>query len=82
MPDTVTQFEIALKYLLAPRGRPARSGGQGARLHDGYHGRASINPIHQRHFGEHKPASTLIEVKALVDPSMQVEIEAVVYLAT
>lgn len=42
--------------------------------------RASINPIRQRHFGEHRPASTLVEVKALVDPRMKVEIEAVAYV--
>src|SRR5882757_3048349 len=42
--------------------------------------RASINPTRQRYFGEHKPASTLVEVKALVDPRMKVEIEAVAYV--
>jgi 2-iminobutanoate/2-iminopropanoate deaminase len=41
--------------------------------------RASINPIRQRYFGEHRPASTLVEVSALVDPRMKVEIEAVAY---
>ena len=32
--------------------------------------------IRDRYFGEHKPASTLLEVGALVDPRMKVEIEA------
>ena len=41
--------------------------------------RAAINPIRQRYFGEHRPASTLVEVSALVDPRMKVEIEAVAY---
>ena len=42
--------------------------------------RVSINPIRQRYFGEHRPASTLVEVTALVDPRMKVEIEAVAYV--
>lgn len=42
--------------------------------------RASINPIRQRYFGEHRPASTLVEVTSLVDPRMKVEIEAVAYV--
>ena len=39
--------------------------------------RAKINPVRERYFGEHRPASTLVEVSALVDPRMKVEIEAV-----
>ena len=42
--------------------------------------RPKINPIRQKYFGEHRPASTLVEVSALVDPRMKVEIEAVAYL--
>src|ERR1700731_2141121 len=38
--------------------------------------RAKINPIRQRYFGPHRPASTLIEVAALVLPELKVEIEA------
>ena len=37
--------------------------------------RASINPRRVRDFGDHRPASTLVEVSALVDPRMKVEIE-------
>ena len=37
--------------------------------------RAAINPIRQAYFGEHRPASTLFEVSALVSPEMKVEIE-------
>ena len=39
--------------------------------------RAAINPVRQEFFGDARPASTLIEVSALVDPRMLVEIEAV-----
>ena len=38
--------------------------------------RTIINPKRIEYFGEHKPASTLLEVSALVDPRMKVEIEA------
>jgi enamine deaminase RidA (YjgF/YER057c/UK114 family) len=38
--------------------------------------RTKINPIRQRYFGPHRPASTLVEVSALVLPELKVEIEA------
>lgn len=38
--------------------------------------RPLINPARQRYFGEHRPASTLVEVSALVLPKLKVEIEA------
>ena len=38
--------------------------------------RTRINPVRQRYFGEHRPASTLVEVSALVLPGLKVEIEA------
>jgi enamine deaminase RidA (YjgF/YER057c/UK114 family) len=37
--------------------------------------RPLINPRRVAYFGEHLPASTLVEVKGLVDPRMKVEIE-------
>ena len=39
--------------------------------------RGAINPVRQEFFGNARPASTLIEVSALADPKMLVEIEAV-----
>jgi 2-iminobutanoate/2-iminopropanoate deaminase len=39
--------------------------------------RGQINPLRQVYFGEHRPASTLVEVTALVDPRLSVEIEAI-----
>ena len=42
--------------------------------------RSSINPACIEYFGDQKPASTLVEVSALVDPRMKVEIEAVAYI--
>ena len=38
--------------------------------------RAIINPRRIEYFGANKPASTLLEISALVDPRMKVEIEA------
>ncbi len=38
--------------------------------------RGLINPARQRYFGEHRPASTLVGVSALVLPALKVEIEA------
>jgi enamine deaminase RidA (YjgF/YER057c/UK114 family) len=37
--------------------------------------RAAINPRRIAYFGAHRPASTLVEVSALVDPRLVVEIE-------
>jgi len=39
--------------------------------------RTVINPVRQEFFGEHRPASTLIEVSRLAVPGAKVEIEAV-----
>lgn len=35
-----------------------------------------IGRVHGEHFGDAKPASTLVEVQALIDPELVVEIEA------
>ena len=42
--------------------------------------RASINPVRQEVFGETRPASTLVEVSALVIPGARIEVEAVAVL--
>ncbi len=42
--------------------------------------RAAINPRRISFFGEHRPASTLVEVSALVDPRLTVEIECEAYV--
>jgi 2-iminobutanoate/2-iminopropanoate deaminase len=39
--------------------------------------RAKINPVRQEYFGSARPASTLVEVSALVVPGMLIEIEAI-----
>ncbi len=42
--------------------------------------RPKINPRRIAYFGENLPASTLVEVKGLVDPRMKVEIECQAYI--
>lgn len=42
--------------------------------------RPLINPRRIAFFGEHRPASTLVEVTGLVDPRMKVEIEAQAFI--
>jgi reactive intermediate/imine deaminase len=42
--------------------------------------RARINPVRREFFGEHRPASTLVEIGALVHPDLLVEIDAVAVL--
>ncbi|KWX67332.1 hypothetical protein ASJ79_22100 [Mycobacterium sp. NAZ190054] len=39
--------------------------------------RAAINTVRQRRFGANRPASTLVEISALVVPEAKVEIEAI-----
>ena len=39
--------------------------------------RARINPVRQDFFGDARPASTLVEVSALVLPEFLIEVEAV-----
>lgn len=43
--------------------------------------RPKINPQRIEYFGEHLPASTLVEVSALIDPRLKVEIEAIAVVA-
>jgi len=42
--------------------------------------RARINPVRIRYFGEHRPASTLVQVVDLVHPDLLVEVTCVAYL--
>ena len=80
---TVEQFEIALKTidtcLREAGGKPSQIVKVQIFMTD-ISERSSINPIRIEYFGDHKPASTLVEVSALVDPRMRVEIEAVAYI--
>ena len=81
--DTAEQFQIALdtidRCLRHAGGRPDQVVKVLVFMTD-ITERAAINPARVAYFGEHKPASTLVEVSGLVDPRMKVEIEAVAYI--
>ena len=82
--DTVAQFDIALAAmdacLRAAGGAPHTVTKVQVFMTD-ISERAAINPARIAYFGEHRPASTLVEVSALVDPRMKVEIECMAVLA-
>ena len=80
---TVEQFQIALKTIDSCLRQAGGTPDQIVKVQvfmTDISERASINPIRIEYFGDHKPASTLVEVSALVDPRMKVEIEAVAYI--
>ena len=76
--DTAEQFDIALAAmdacLRAAGGLPEHVVKVQIFLTD-IGDRAAINPARVAYFGDNRPASTLVEVSALVDPRMKVEIE-------
>lgn len=81
--DTVEQFRIALASIDTCLRHAGGSSSQIVKVQvfmTDISERARINPVRQDYFGPHRPASTLVEVSALVDPRMKVEIEAVAYL--
>ena len=77
--DVVEQFEVAMNNLdgalRATGGRPENIVKVQVFLID-VNDREKINPIRQAYFGEHRPASTLVGLPALVSPELKVEIEA------
>ncbi len=76
--DTPEQFQVAIDTVdrcLKAAGAEARHVVKVTVLLTDINDRAAINPIRQAYFGEHRPASTLFEVSALVSPEMKVEIE-------
>jgi 2-iminobutanoate/2-iminopropanoate deaminase len=84
IPDsTVEQFKLAMaamdKALRHAGGRPDQVVKVLVFMTD-ISERPLINPLRAEYFGEHRPASSLVEVTGLVDPRMKVEIEAVAYL--
>jgi enamine deaminase RidA (YjgF/YER057c/UK114 family) len=77
--DVVAQFEIAIANMdacLKAVGAGAEHVVKVVVYLTNVDDRAKINPARQRYFGVHRPASTLVEVSALVLPELLVEIEA------
>jgi enamine deaminase RidA (YjgF/YER057c/UK114 family) len=80
---TVEQFRVALASVdacLRKAGANARQVVKVTIFMTDIAERPLINPIRIDYFGEHRPASTLVEVSALVDPRLKVEIEAIAYV--
>ena len=82
-PDVVDQFDIAIKVI----DKCLKAAGAGPEhvvkvqvFMTDIAERPKINPRRIAYFGEHLPASTLVEVKGLVDPRMKVEIECQAYV--
>ncbi len=76
--DTAEQFQVAIDTVdpsLKAAGAEARHVVKVTVLLTEISDSAAINPIRQAYFGEHRPASTLFEVSALVSTKMKVEIE-------
>ena len=82
--ETAAQFDIAMDArdvcLRAAGGQPETVTKVQIFLTD-IGDRGAINPARVAYFGEHRPASTLVEVSALVDPRMKVEIECMAIVA-
>lgn len=81
--DTAAQFDIAIevmdKCLKAAGAGPEHVTKVQVFMTD-ITERPLINPRRIAYFGDNRPASTLVEVKGLVDPRMKVEIECQAYL--
>src|SRR6201991_2454161 len=82
-PDVVAQFDIAImvmdKCLKAAGAGPEHVVKVQVFMTD-ITERPKINPRRIAYFGDNLPASTLVEVKGLVDPRMKVEIECQAYV--
>lgn len=82
--DVVEQFQVAIENIdaaLKAAGGAARHVVKVVVYLTDVGDRQKINPIRQTYFGEHRPASTLVEVSALVMPELKVEIEAEAFVA-
>lgn len=82
-PTTVEQFRIALQSVDACLRHAGAKASQVVKVTifmTDVSERPLINPLRIEYFGEHRPASTLVEVSKLVDPRLRVEIEAVAYI--
>ena len=82
-PDVVAQFDIAIKVI----DKCLKAAGAGPEhvvkvqvFMTDITERPKINPRRIAYFGEHLPASTLVEVKGLVDSRLKVEIECQGYV--
>lgn len=82
-PDTAAQFDIAIDVMdqcLKAAGAGPENVTKVQVFMTDITDRPLINPRRIAYFGSNRPASTLVEVSALVDPRMKVEIECQAYV--
>lgn len=82
-PDTAAQFDIAIDVMdqcLKAAGAGPENVTKVQVFMTDITERPLINPRRMAYFGSNRPASTLVEVSALVDPRMKVEIECQAYV--
>ena len=82
-PDTAAQFDIAMDVMdqcLKAAGAGPEHVTKVQIFMTDIKERPLINPRRIAYFGSNRPASTLVEVSALVDPRMKVEIECQAYV--
>lgn len=83
-PDVVEQARVALNTLqeiLAAAGSDLSHVAKVTIFLTDINDRAAINPVRQELFGQHRPASTLVEISRLAVPGAKIEIEAVAVIA-
>ena len=82
--ETVEQFDLAISIMdqcLRAAGASARDVVKVQVFLTDIQDRASINPRRISYFGDNRPVSTLVQISALVDPRLKVEIECQAFIA-
>ncbi len=82
--ETVAQFDLAISIMdqcLRAAGASARDVVKVQVFLTDIQDRASINPRRISYFGDNRPVSTLVQISALVDPRLKVEIECQAFIA-
>jgi enamine deaminase RidA (YjgF/YER057c/UK114 family) len=82
--ETVAQFDLAIGVMDQCLRAAGASAGDVVKVQvflTDIQDRASINPRRITYFDDNRPASTLVEVSALVDPRLKVEIECQAFIA-
>jgi len=81
--ETVEQFDLAIGVMdqcLRAAGASSEHVVKVQVFLTDIHDRASINPRRVSYFGDNRPVSTLVQISALVDPRLKVEIECQAFI--
>jgi len=82
--ETVAQFDLAIGIMDQCLRAAGASAGDVVKVQvflTDIQDRASINPRRISYFGDNRPVSTLVQISALVDPRLKVEIECQAFIA-